>query len=122
MLLPLVGAAASEDDGDVCPRILTRLYPPLQATNRANKITSLGKLTLVDLAGSERQDKTGAEGDVFEEAKAINKSLSALGNVINALTSGSPHVPYVVCLHTSCVCARFVTPKKTDFPSVGTYT
>ena len=66
----------------------------IEATNKASKITSLGKLTLVDLAGSERQDKTGAEGDVFEEAKAINKSLSALGNVINALTSGSAHVPY----------------------------
>lgn len=66
----------------------------VEATNKANKMTSLGKLTLVDLAGSERQAKTGAEGDVFEEAKAINKSLSALGNVINALTSGSSHVPY----------------------------
>lgn len=66
----------------------------VEAFNKANKMTTLGKLTLVDLAGSERQAKTGAEGDVFEEAKAINKSLSALGNVINALTSRSAHVPY----------------------------
>ena len=66
----------------------------VSATNKASKMTTMGKLTLVDLAGSERQSKTGAEGDVFEEAKAINKSLSALGNVINALTSGSKHVPY----------------------------
>ena len=38
--------------------------------------------------------KTGAEGDRMEEAKAINKSLSALGDVIGALTSGQKHVPY----------------------------
>ncbi len=50
---------------------------------------------LVDLAGSEKVSKTQAEGRVFEEAKKINKSLSALGNVINALTDGkSSHVPY----------------------------
>jgi kinesin family protein 5 len=33
--------------------------------------------------------KTGAEGDVLEEAKNINKSLSALGNVISALAEGT---------------------------------
>merc|ERR1711937_601457 len=47
-----------------------------------------------DLAGSERQSKTGATGDVLKEAMSINKSLSALGNVISALTSGSKHIPY----------------------------
>ncbi len=46
------------------------------------------KLFLVDLAGSEKSSKTGAVGTSFDEAKAINKSLSALGNVINALSSG----------------------------------
>lgn len=45
-----------------------------------------GKIYLVDLAGSEKVEKTGAEGKLLCEAKAINKSLSALGNVINALT------------------------------------
>lgn len=49
----------------------------------------IGKLILVDLAGSEKVDKSGAEGRVLEEAKTINKSLSALGNVINALTNGN---------------------------------
>jgi len=43
------------------------------------------KLILVDLAGSERQAKTGATGQTLEEAKKINSSLSALGNVITAL-------------------------------------
>lgn len=33
--------------------------------------------------------KTGAEGAVLDEAKNINKSLSALGNVIAALADGN---------------------------------
>ncbi|KAF9918717.1 hypothetical protein BX616_006423 [Lobosporangium transversale] len=54
-----------------------------------------GKLYLVDLAGSEKVGKTGASGQTLEEAKKINKSLSALGMVINALTDGkSTHIPY----------------------------
>ncbi|XP_069762451.1 kinesin heavy chain [Narcine bancroftii] len=54
-----------------------------------------GKLYLVDLAGSEKVSKTGAEGAVLDEAKNINKSLSALGNVISALAEGrKAHVPY----------------------------
>lgn len=53
-----------------------------------------GKLFLVDLAGSEKVGKTGAEGAVLEEAKNINKSLSALGNVISALAEGTTYVPY----------------------------
>ncbi|CAN8280567.1 unnamed protein product [Cochlearia groenlandica] len=70
----------------------------IQQDSVKDKRVKTGKLILVDLAGSEKADKTGAEGKVFEEAKMINKSLSALGNVINALTSGSPnkanHIPY----------------------------
>lgn len=39
--------------------------------------------------------KTGAEGTVLDEAKNINKSLSALGNVISALADGNKsHIPY----------------------------
>ena len=54
-----------------------------------------GMLYLVDLAGSEKVGKTGASGQTLEEAKKINKSLSALGMVINSLTDGkSTHVPY----------------------------
>ncbi|KAI8375530.1 kinesin heavy chain [Blakeslea trispora] len=54
-----------------------------------------GKLYLVDLAGSEKVGKTGASGQTLEEAKKINKSLTALGMVINALTDGkSSHIPY----------------------------
>ncbi|KAF4579009.1 hypothetical protein EYR36_000818 [Pleurotus pulmonarius] len=54
-----------------------------------------GNLYLVDLAGSEKVGKTGASGQTLEEAKKINKSLSALGMVINALTDGkAKHIPY----------------------------
>ncbi|KAL3622609.1 serine/threonine-protein kinase KIN2 [Castilleja foliolosa] len=55
-----------------------------------------GKLILVDLAGSEKAERTRAEGKVLDEAKTINKSLSTLGNVINALSSQGKtnHIPY----------------------------
>ncbi|CAG9329986.1 unnamed protein product [Blepharisma stoltei] len=67
----------------------------LSQTNSLDFSTKTGKLYLVDLAGSEKVGKTGAEGKRLEEAKNINKSLTALGQVINALTDGkSSHVPY----------------------------
>jgi len=63
--------------------------------NVENGSAKSGQLFLVDLAGSEKVGKTGASGQTLEEAKKINKSLSALGMVINALTDGkSSHVPY----------------------------
>lgn len=64
--------------------------------NTATDAAKLGKLFLCDLAGSEKVGKTNASGQTLEEAKMINKSLSALGNVINALTEAKSgaHVPY----------------------------
>ena len=53
-----------------------------------------GKLNLVDLAGSERVGKTNATGQTFDEGKKINLSLTALGNVIDALSSNRKHIPY----------------------------
>jgi kinesin family protein 5 len=61
----------------------------------SNNTTKSGKLVLVDLAGSEMVRKSNATGQQLEEAKTINKSLSALGQVINALTDEKQtHVPY----------------------------
>ncbi|KAF2570665.1 hypothetical protein F2Q70_00001299 [Brassica cretica] len=53
-----------------------------------------GSLHLVDLAGSERVDRSEVTGDRLKEAQHINKSLSALGDVIFALAHKNPHVPY----------------------------
>ncbi|KAK8663851.1 hypothetical protein V6N13_083656 [Hibiscus sabdariffa] len=52
------------------------------------------KLWLVDLAGSERLAKTDAQGERLKEAQNINKSLSALGDVVHALATKSCHIPY----------------------------
>ncbi|KAL9255941.1 Kinesin-like protein [Drosera capensis] len=51
------------------------------------------KLLIVDLAGSERIDKSGSEGQLLEEAKFINLSLTSLGKCINALAENSLHIP-----------------------------
>ncbi|XP_028230908.1 kinesin-like protein KIN-14C [Glycine soja] len=56
--------------------------------------TMVGNLHLVDLAGSERVDRSEVTGDRLKEAQHINRSLSALGDVIFALSQKSPHVPY----------------------------
>ncbi|KAI5084310.1 hypothetical protein GOP47_0000479 [Adiantum capillus-veneris] len=52
------------------------------------------KLWLIDLAGSERIGKTDVCGEQLKEAQNINKSLSALGDVIHALASRNSHIPY----------------------------
>lgn len=55
---------------------------------------SRSHMWLVDLAGSERLAKTEVEGERLKESKFINKSLSALGDVIAALASKNSHIPY----------------------------
>jgi hypothetical protein len=57
------------------------------------KVTS-GRLHLVDLAGSERVSRSEAAGDHLKEAQHINKSLSALGDVVAALLEKRAHVPF----------------------------
>ena len=50
---------------------------------------------MVDLAGSECVGKTGVMGRGLQEAQSINKSLSTLAGVINALTDkNATHIPY----------------------------
>ncbi|KAF0989866.1 hypothetical protein HZS_7409, partial [Henneguya salminicola] len=66
----------------------------LRQENTATKKSKIGKLFLVDLAGSEKVSKTGASGIGLDEARNINKSLGALGNVISALSENKSHIPY----------------------------
>lgn len=54
----------------------------------------IGKLNLVDLAGSEKQKQTKTTNEALKEGININLSLTTLGNVINLLVQGAPHVPY----------------------------
>lgn len=75
--------------------------------------TCEGTLNLVDLAGSERLNSSGAGSDKerLKETQNINKSLSALADVIAALgekgEKADKHIPY----RNSKVCASF-----TKFP------
>ncbi|CAK9321347.1 unnamed protein product [Citrullus colocynthis] len=66
----------------------------IESTNLQTQSVSKGKLSFVDLAGSERVKKSGSSGSQLKEAQSINKSLSALGDVISALSLGGQHIPY----------------------------
>jgi len=66
----------------------------VESTNLTTGAVTRGKLSLVDLAGSERVGKTGATATQLKEANSINKSLSALGDVISALSSEQSFIPY----------------------------
>ncbi|KAL1802249.1 hypothetical protein ACET3Z_030896 [Daucus carota] len=76
----------------------SRSHSCLNVHVRAKDLTSgsefYGCMNLVDLAGSERVDKTDAVGDRLKEAQHINKSLSALGDVLSALANKTAHIPY----------------------------
>ncbi|KAI1886213.1 hypothetical protein AGOR_G00211680 [Albula goreensis] len=63
-------------------------------TDLATGAKTTGKLNLVDLAGSERVWKSGAEGERLKEAQNINRSLLALGDVIQALRGRQTHIPF----------------------------
>ncbi|MBZ3872195.1 Kinesin-like protein KIF18A [Sciurus carolinensis] len=66
-------------------------------TASINQNVRIAKMSLIDLAGSERASATSAKGTRFVEGTNINKSLLALGNVINALADTkkkNQHVPY----------------------------
>merc|ERR1711862_863646 len=56
--------------------------------------TYAGKINLIDLAGSENTNKSGVSGGAMKEAQNINKSLSALGDVIQSLVAKNTHTPY----------------------------
>eukprot|EP01025_Chloroclados_australasicus_P032418 TRINITY_DN32899_c0_g1_i1.p1 TRINITY_DN32899_c0_g1~~TRINITY_DN32899_c0_g1_i1.p1 ORF type:complete len:1110 (-),score=97.44 TRINITY_DN32899_c0_g1_i1:611-3745(-) len=68
----------------------------IESVNLQTQIQTKGKLSFVDLAGSERVHKSGSIDDQsrLKEAQSINKSLSALGDVISALATEQGHIPY----------------------------
>jgi len=66
----------------------------VEVTSGTGEAKHKASLYLVDLAGSERVRKSEVEGKALKEAQHINKSLSALGNVMEALDQKSSHIPY----------------------------
>ncbi|XP_066355068.1 kinesin-like protein KIN-14E isoform X2 [Miscanthus floridulus] len=70
------------------------IFIKVRAKNDLNGECTSSKLWLVDLAGSERLTKTDAQGEQLNEAKYINRSLSALRGVISALAMENSHIPY----------------------------
>ncbi|CAI5716089.1 unnamed protein product [Hyaloperonospora brassicae] len=73
----------------------TVLTIEIRRTSKASGETDVGRLVLVDLAGSERLLKTAAMCALtVREAQHINKSLSAVGDVLSALLAKEKHVPF----------------------------
>lgn len=66
----------------------------LESQHRETLDVRSSTLCLVDLAGSERLSRSQVEGDRLKETQHINKSLSALGDVMHALQHKAKHVPY----------------------------
>ncbi|KAE8696983.1 Kinesin-4 [Hibiscus syriacus] len=86
-----VGATALNDRSSRSHSCLT---VHVQGRDLTSGAVLRGCMHLVDLAGSERVDKSEVTGDRLKEAQHINKSLSALGDVIASLAQKNPHVPY----------------------------
>lgn len=67
----------------------------IKGYNKTTGVTTFGTLNLIDLAGSERINVSQVEGERLKETQAINKSLSAVGDVISSLNlSQGSHIPY----------------------------
>ena len=63
-------------------------------SKEGRKSVRTSRFNLIDLAGSERQKSAKTAGKELKEASAINKSLSALGDVMEALDKGQGHIPF----------------------------
>lgn len=66
----------------------------ITSTGRQTSEVISGKLLLCDLGGSEKLGRTGVTGTQMKESIELNKSLSALGDVIEAVAGRKQQVPY----------------------------
>lgn len=87
-------SVASTDCNDQSSRSHSVFQLYIRGENKLTEQKRFGLLNLVDLAGSERLKRSNAQGQRLKETQAINKSLSALGDVIHALAKKKGHVPY----------------------------
>ena len=76
------------------PFVCSLLRVTVKGENLINGQRTKSHLWLVDLAGSERVGRIDVDGERLKESQFINKSLSALGDVISALASKTAHIPY----------------------------
>ncbi|CAH8255684.1 unnamed protein product [Arabidopsis lyrata] len=87
-------ATASTNSNSASSRSHCMIRVSVTCLGASERRRETNKIWLVDLGGSERVLKTRATGRRFDEGKAINLSLSALGDVINSLQRKNSHIPY----------------------------
>ncbi|KAK3200268.1 hypothetical protein Dsin_023683 [Dipteronia sinensis] len=87
-------SVGSTNANELSSRSHCLLRVTVKGENLINGQKTRSHLWLVDLAGSERVGKIEVEGERLKESQFINKSLSALGDVISALATKSGHIPY----------------------------
>lgn len=89
--------AALEKEGYPLSRISTIVTVALRRRDpETGALSTVGKLICAELYGCERQSKQGAVGKTLRHACKVGLAVSALGNVIRALTApvAAQHVPY----------------------------
>lgn len=93
-----VGSTAMNRESSRSHSVLTTIIESKSMSSSGVWNMKTSRFHIIDLAGSERSKNTNAIGERLKEAGMINKSLSALGNVINSLvdiSSGKErHIPY----------------------------
>ncbi|PSS26528.1 Kinesin-like protein [Actinidia chinensis var. chinensis] len=87
-------SVGSTNSNELSSRSHCLLRVTVKGESLINGKRTRSNLWLVDLAGSERLGKIEVEGERLKESQFINKSLSALGDVISALASKMAHIPY----------------------------
>ncbi|RVX19068.1 Kinesin-like protein KIN-14S [Vitis vinifera] len=89
-----IRSVGSTNANELSSRSHCLLRVTVKGENLVNGEKTRSHLWLVDLAGSERVGRIEVEGERLKESQFINKSLSALGDVISALASKTAHIPY----------------------------